>query len=67
MKLVGKRPVVCIWAVLIVCLLTACAEGHVKTYRYSKQDDILDDYLIKSEFYEDKLGRVCKNIRVRVY
>ncbi len=55
MKFVGKKPVVCILAVLVVCLLTACAEGHVKTYRYSKQDDILDEYLIKTEYYEDKL------------
>lgn len=55
MKFAGKKPVVCILAVLAVCLLTACAEEHVKTYRYSKQDDILEDYLIKSEFYEDKL------------
>ena len=58
MKFAGKKPVVCILAVLVVCLLTACAEGHVKTYRYSKQDDILDDYLIKTEYYEDKLAEL---------
>lgn len=55
MKFFTKKWIICILTVLLLCLLTACAEGHVKTYRYSKQDDILDDYLIKSEFYEDKL------------
>lgn len=52
----GKRKtVVCYVLLFAVCILTACGNRPIKTYKYTSEETELSESILKMQVYDDKV------------